>query len=166
MRTRLVTSILLGVVLAACGAGPGGPGGTTGSGATNRPASTQAGGGDVDCAAIRAAAEKLIGIQLLAQLTTPQSIETIKSIGNLDLDEMLAALDDLHALDNVSSPLGDAKASIDFYEKAATAAKALFAMDPVTQAAIDAYNEDNVGSIAEFLGRQAAISGAIGEADC
>ena len=166
MRSSLVSSMFLGFVLAACGAGPGGPGGTSGPVATNRPASTASGSVDVDCAAIRAAAEKLIGIQLLAQLSTPQSIETIKSVGNLDLDAMLAALDNLHALDDVSSPLGDAKASIEFYEKAATAAQALFALDPVTQDAIDAYNADNVGTIAEFLGKQAAISGAIGEVDC
>jgi hypothetical protein len=166
MQRRLASSIVLCVVLAACGAGPGGPGGTSGPGATNRPASTQAGGGDVDCAAIRSAAEKLIGIQLLAQITTPQSIETLKSIGNLDLDEMLTALDDLHALDGIDSPLGSPRESIKHYEAAAAAAKALFAMEPVTQAAIDAYNEAHVGTIGEFLGKQAAISSAIGEADC
>jgi hypothetical protein len=39
-------------------------------------------------------------------------------------------------------------------------------MEPVTQAAIDAFNKENVGSVADFLGRQVAISGAVGEADC
>jgi hypothetical protein len=172
MKTRIAVPFLLIVLLAGCGgAGPGAtgkpgatakPGATTGQAATGRP------GGPVDCAAILAAAEALVGLQLLAQLTTPENVASIKSkqIGNLDLDKMLAALGTMHALDGYSSVLGDPKAAIDFYEKAAQAAKALFAMEPVTQAAIDAFNKENVGSVADFLGRQVAISGAVGEADC
>ena len=45
------------------------------------------------------------------------------------------------------------------------AAQTLFATDPITQAAIDTYNQ-NVGTVAEFLGHQVAISGAIGAAGC
>lgn len=165
MRTQRALSalvaILLALVIAACGGG--GPAATGKSPtATEKPGNGTA----VDCAKLTAAASQLVGIQLLAQLTTPDRIASIKSLGNLDLDKLLTALDDLHALDSVSSPLGDAKASIDFYQKAAKAAKTLLAMDPVTQAAIDAYNTDNVGTVADFLGRQIAISGAMGEAGC
>ena len=161
MKTKATLSILLAVLLAACG-GAGTPGSTAnGPGATTKPA-----GGTVDCTKLKAAAAQLIGIQLLAQLTTPENIDSIKSINNLDLDKLLSALGDLHALDSDSTPMGNPKASIDAYEKAAKAAKTLFAMNPVTQAAIDAYNKDNVGTIADFLGKQIAISGAMGEAGC
>ena len=71
----------------------------------------------------------------------------------------------LHALDSHPAVLGDPKAAIDFYEKAANAAKVLFATDPMTQAAIDTYNQ-NVGTLTEFLGHQGAISAAMGEAGC
>lgn len=160
MKTIRALSILLVVLLAACG-GAGGPASTAKGGtATQKPA------GNVDCTAMKAAAAQLIGLQFLAQLTTPETIESIRTVGNLDVDKLLSALGDLHALDGVSSPLGDAKGSIAFYEKAAKAAKTLLAMDPVTQAAIDAYNKENVGTVADFLGKQIAISGALGEAGC
>ena len=159
MKMKLALSIVLTVVVAACG-GAGAPGSTAKTGATQKP------GTAVDCTKMKAAAAQLIGIQLLAQLTTPDAIASIKSINNLDLDKLLSALGDLHALDSVSTPMGNPKASIDAYEKAAKAAKTLFAMNPVTQAAIDAYNKDNVGTVADFLGKQVAISGAMGEAGC
>src|SRR5689334_16499354 len=101
MKTNLALSIVLAGVLAACGgAHPG---------ATQQPA-----GGKVDCTKMKAAAAQLIGIQLLAQLTTPENVASIKSqaMGNLDIDALLSALGDLHALDGVSSPFGDTKASI------------------------------------------------------
>jgi hypothetical protein len=168
MHTKVAILLFSIVVLAACGGSA--PGQTPGSiGATPAPAATSGpagGGGAVDCAAMKSAAEALIGIQLLAQLRSPESIESIKSLGTLDLDAMLAALDELHALDGFAGPLGDPKTSIDHYEKAAAAAKALFDMDPVTQAAIDAFNDEHVGTIGDFLGKQIAISGAMDEADC
>lgn len=162
MKTKLAISILLAATLAACGGAGGGPATKNPTAATSKPG----GGTTVDCAKLTAAASQLIGLQLLAQLTTPETIASIKSVGNLDIDKLLSALGDLHALDSVASPLGNAKASIDFYQKAAKAAKTLLAMDPVTQAAIDAYNKDNVGTIGDFLGKQMAISGAMGEAGC
>ena len=173
MRITLVISVLLVALVAACGG--------TGATSTSRPPTgggpTSAGGGSsttapggngkVDCTAIRTAAQQLLMVQLLAQLRTPDAIEPIrtKKIGNLDVDVFLAGMHDLHALDSYASPLGDPKAAIDFYEKAGQAAKVLFATDPITQAAIDTYNQ-NVGTVAEFLSHQTAISGAIGAAGC
>lgn len=165
MKSRLVTTILALTVLAACsGAGPGAttkPAATSGTAATAKP------GGKVDCEAIKTAAQQLIAIQLLAQLKTPDTIESIKnkSIGNLDPDAFISAMGTLHALDGYSSALGDPKAAIDYYIKVAQAAKVLFATEPMTQAAIDTYNQ-NIGTVSDFLGRQVAISGAIAEAGC
>ena len=61
------------------------------------------------CCHSQTPASRLLGIQLLAQLTTPETIASIRDqeIGNLDLDALLAALDELHALDSFASPLGD-----------------------------------------------------------
>jgi hypothetical protein len=164
MKTRLAAPLLMIALLAGCGgAGPGGTSKPTGGqSSTGQPP------GQVDCAAIEEAGKQLVGIQLMAQLTNPDTVASIrdKQIGNLDLDAMLAALAVLHALDGYPSPLGDPKAAIDSYEKAARAAKELFAAEPITQAAIDAFNAENVGTVGAFLGRQAAIAGAIDEAGC
>lgn len=165
MRTRLAIPVLLLVLLAGCNAGSGSPGSSTGQ--STPGASVPAGNGTVDCAKIRTASQELLSLQFLAQLKTADTIEQIRTnqIGNLDLDVFLAAMHDLHALDSHASPLGDPKAAIDFYERAGEAAQVLFATDPMTQAAIDTYNE-NVGEVADFLGHQMAISGAVGEAGC
>ena len=168
MHTRLLLSSLVVVLLvAACGGG--GTGATsrpnppaTGTGATSKPA------GQVDCDAIKTAGQQLLAVQLLAQFRTPENVAAIKdnAIGNLDLDAFLAALAVLHALDAYPSPLGDPKAAIDRYEEAARAAQVLFETEPVTQAAIDAFNSENIGTVGEFIGGQAAIAGAIDEAGC
>lgn len=165
MRIKLVLPILMMAILAACGGSS--PGTTSKPGATSGTAATSKPGGKVDCAAITTAAQELIAIQFLAQLKTPDTIASIKNktIGNLDLDKFLAGMQTLHALDPYPSVLGDPKAAIDFYIKAAKAAQVLFATDPMTQAAIDTYNL-NVGTVGDFIGHQAAISGAIGEAGC
>ncbi|HEX7473862.1 MAG TPA: hypothetical protein VF323_12325 [Candidatus Limnocylindrales bacterium] len=172
MRTRLVIPALLVAVLAACG----GSGGTASSAnppaassqtSTGQPTTAPAGNGKVDCATIKTAAQELLSVQFLAQLKDADTIAQVKAkqIGDLDLDKFLAAMHDLHALDSYTSVLGDPKPAIDFYEKAGTAAKVLFATDPMTQAAIDTYNL-NVGTVAAFIGHQAAISGAMGTAGC
>ena len=172
MRTRLVTPFLLAVLLAACG-------GSTGAASTARPpdasqapaaqsaAAAPAGNGKVDCTAVKDAAAQLLMVQLLAQLRDPDAVEAIrtKQIGNLDIDAFLAAMHTLHALDGYSSVLGDPKAAIDVYETAGKAARTLFATEPVTQAAIETYNQ-NVGTLTEFLGHQGAIAGAMDAAGC
>jgi hypothetical protein len=167
MHSKLALSILAVAVFAACGgAAPGAttkpnPGQSSGTTATNPP------GAQVDCAAIKTAAQQLVGLQLMAQMTDVETAESIKdkNIGNLDPDAMLAALATLHALDSYVNPLGDPKAAIELFERSAQAAKVLFAKDPMTQADVDAYYE-TVGSVGTFIGNQAAISGAVGEAGC
>jgi hypothetical protein len=167
MRIKFVVPAVLVALLAACSAtGSASEAGTASTG--QQPgASTPAGNGTVDCAAITTAAQELIMVQFLAQLKTADTIEAVKThqIGNLDLDKFLAAMNTLHALDSHPGVLGDPKPAIDFYEKAAKAAQVLFATDPMTQAAIDTYNE-NVGTITEFLGHESAISAAMGEVGC
>ena len=172
MRFKLVIPLLLVALVAACGGGSAASNANpsaTNQVATGQPAGSPARGGNgtVDCAAIKTAAQQLLAVQFLAQLRTADTIEQIrdKKIGNLDLDAFLAGMRDLHALDSYSSPLGDPKAAIDAYEKAGAAAQVLFATDPITQAAIDTYNE-NVGTIPEFLSHQSAIAGAMDEANC
>ena len=109
----------------------------------------------------------VLWLQLLAQLDSPETIESIKSkhIGNLDIDKFLADMKTLHALDSHPSPLGDPRESIDFYEKTAKAAAVLFAADPIDQAAIDTYTV-NVKPISTFLGHQTAIIAALDAANC
>ncbi len=167
MRKPLAISTLFVLLLAACSGGV--PGATSGPNppSTAGPAATSKPAGNVDCAAIDTAAQQLFAVQLLAQMTTPDTVDAIrdKDIGNLDIEAFLAGMGELHALDAYSSPLGDPKAAIEVYEKAGEAAKVLFATEPITQAAIDTYYE-NVGTVGEFLGNQVAISGAIDEAGC
>jgi hypothetical protein len=166
---RVLPAAFIVVVLAACS-------GTSTASNPNPPAASQAAtgqasnppvGGKVDCAALKTATQQLLAVQFLAQLKNPDTIASIKNkrIGNLDLDAFLTAMHTLHALDPYASPLGDPKPAIDFYEKAGTAAKVLFATDPLTQAAIDTYNL-NVGTVPAFLGHQIAISGAMDAAGC
>lgn len=163
MRIRLAIPALLVAILAACSSGGGGSSGAPSSANPSTPAGQQ-----VDCDAIETAGQQLLAVQLLAQLRTPDNVASIRDqqIGNLDLDAFLAAMADLHVLDSYSSPLGDPKAAIDFYEEAGRGAQALFANDPITQVQIDTYNTEFVGTIPEFLSHQVAISGAIGEAGC
>ncbi len=167
MRIRLAISALLVTLLAACGSA-GTPSNANPSSTRQEPGvSAPAGGGQVDCAAMKTAGQQLLAIQFLAQLRNADTIESIRTgqIGGLDLDKFLAGMNELHALDSFSSPLGDPKAAIDLYEKAGRAAQVLFATEPITQAAIDTYNE-NVGTVSEFLGHQIAIAGAMDEAGC
>jgi hypothetical protein len=167
MRIRLVIPALLVVLLAGCGSA-GAPSSANPSSTRQEPgASVPAGGGQVDCAAIKGAAQQLLAVQFLAQLRNPDTVEQIRTgqIGGLDLDKFLVGMNDLHALDSFSSPLGDPKAAIEVYEKAGKAAQVLFATEPITQAAIDTYNE-NVGTVSEFLSHQVAIAGAIDAAGC
>lgn len=129
--------VLVVALLAACS---GGSGASTGASSNAQPsassghASSAGQPGTSSWAAITTAAQELIMVQFLAQLTTPDAVEAVKThqIGNLDLDKFLAAMHTLHALDGHPGVLGDPKAAIDFYEKAGKAAQVLFATNPVT----------------------------------
>jgi hypothetical protein len=173
MRTRLALATILTAALVAACSGSGGttttprPVATNAQASSGQPADTAAPAGNVDCAAIKTASQQLLAIQLLAQLKSADTIESIRSkqFGNLDLDAFLAAMAALHALDGYTSPLGDPKAAIQVYEQAGQAAQVLFATDPITQEAIDTYNT-NVGTVSEFLGHQIAIGGALDAAGC
>ncbi len=130
-----------------------------------------AGSAAVDCAALIAAGKKLVGIQLMAQVKTPDSVANMKKERGLrvDTDLTLAALGTLHGLDG----RGDAKDAIDFYENATREYAKLLANDAPTQADVDAYNKaigidpaDLRGSLGRFLGKQAAISTALNQAGC
>jgi hypothetical protein len=165
MNSRRLLPILIALVVAACGGAA--PGSTSKATSAGGGLPTPKLGGKVDCAAINTAAQQLLAIQFLAQLNTPDVIESIKTkeIGNLDLDAFLGAMHELHALDGYSSVLGDPKAAIDLYENAAKAAQVLFATNPMTQDAITTYSH-SIGTPTEFLQRQVAISGAISAAGC
>jgi hypothetical protein len=169
MRNRLVLPVLFVALLSACGGSSGASSGSSSHANPSVAAQASTGGqpGTVDCASLKTAAVELLAVQFLAQLKTPDSVEAVKThqIGDLDLDKFLAAMHTLHALDGHPGVLGDPKAAIDIYEKAANAAKVLFATDPMTQAAIDTYNV-NVGDLTEFLGHQGAISASMGEVGC
>lgn len=178
MRIRLLLLAALLAVLAACGssgdpaqggtATPGGPAATSDT-ATDAPTDAPAGNGNVDCAKVQAAiTELIVPIQLMAQIRDPDAVSTFKeglAGTKLEPDRILAALHDLHELDGVSSVLGNPKDAVDAYEDAATALKTLFDKASPTQADVDAYN-DHIGELSTFLMHQAAISGAVDEADC
>lgn len=167
-----VTAVLL---LAGCGAGatdtpPAANGGheasslPPGDGGNQPPQ-----GGSLDCTAInRASGELVVGVQLLAQIRDPESVERLKggTAGpRLDLDQLAADLATLDPLAAYPSPLGDPGQAIAAYKSAVAEAKELFAADPATQDAIDAYHS-HLGSISDFLGHQVPIGGAVDKAGC
>ncbi len=176
MRTRLLAPAILALALAGCGSAAAPTQGgvattapTQAPAATDAPTQVPAANGSVDCAKVKAAlADLIVPLQLMAQIHDPATADSFKagSIGpKLDPDKILADLHDLHALDGVSSPLGDPKSAIDAYEGAGQALKTLFATSPTTQAAVDTYNQQ-VGDLTAFLMHQSAISGAMDQAHC
>ena len=176
MRSQIHSLALTAVVVAACGGGGASttPGPTSAANptppASQAAASTSSGGGtgSVDCSAFSdAGAQLVIGVQVLAQMRTPDAVAAVKNktFANFDPDAFIAAMQTLHALDGSASPLGDPKAPIDAYIQAGQAAKELLAKSSVTQADVDAYLT-TVGTIADFLGKQMAISGAMSAAGC
>ena len=96
---------LLVLTLAACGGSPAAiasPSIANGQSAAAQPAASGAtgGAGTVDCASLKTAAQQMTMLQLLVQIRTPDSVEPVrsKSIGNLDLPVLLAALHTLLSL--------------------------------------------------------------------
>src|SRR5687767_12423374 len=160
-------------LLVACGsdADKSGSGGATsepGISATETAPDGDESGGAVDCAEVRSALTTMgIPLQLMAQVRDPSSIQTLKEppVGPIDMDAFLAAIADLRVLEAYPSPLGYVKDSFDSYEQAGVALKGLLEEEAVTQADIDAYNA-KIGPAGEFLAKQSAIAGAMGEAGC
>ena len=176
------------LVLAACG---GGSEASSSSGGGTRPAAAPASGasstteaesesepesesgsgtasrGAIACDELDDAAEQLASVEYLLLLDTPDHARAIKTnlVGDLDLTEFLTAMRTLHQLDPYGGPLGDPRTAIETYEAAALAARDLFAVEPITQAAINVY-QDSLGDPAAFLSQQTAITGALAEAGC
>lgn len=146
--------------------GDGGGNATTDDGGSDDGGSD--GSGQIDCDTVTAALSDIgVPVQLMAQVRDPATLAAIKegTVGNLDIDAFLAAIDVLHALDSFDGPLGDPKESLDAFEEAGTEMKALLAADAPTQADIDAYNT-TIGSAGDFLGLQVAIAGGLDAANC
>lgn len=164
LRRRVLALLAVAVLVAACGAGA--PGGAASAGAASGPAASSA--AKPNCAALKKAASQLaVGVQLLAQMRSPQTVEAVKDkvVGDFDPDTFIAALQQLHAVDSPTAPLGNPKTAIDNYIAAAQSAKTLLAKDGVTQADVDAYLA-KVGTISDFVGGQAPISAALSAAGC
>lgn len=169
MRSRIPALALVALLaVAACSGGGAGSSATAPASSPGASAAPSAASGKADCATLKKAAAKIIvGIQLLAQMRSPESVQAVKDkvVGDFDPDDFIAAMQQLHALDGSASPLGDPKTAIDNYIAAAQAAKTLLAKSSVTQADVDAYLQ-KVGTISDFLGGQLPITGALSAAGC
>jgi len=175
---RAALLVIVVFTLAACGGSSGddpGASSTTGAGddsaaplAANddsAPVGTNDSSGDIDCAALGAARAVIsTETQSLAQVSAPNWVAQLSDFG-LDIDAYLRAVDTLRPLEGVGSPLGSPKETLDLYQSAGEAMKAMMEADAVTQADVDAYNEI-VGTVGDFIGSQIAINGALGEAGC
>jgi hypothetical protein len=129
--------------------------------------SPAAAGGAVDCSAITKddLAKFLVYTQILAQISTPDTVAAIKSKSITDYtpESFAAILAKLQVLAGHPAPgMGDPAAALEFYGKANDSAKALLDSASVTQAQLDAY-QAQVGGVASILGKQVAINAAIGE---
>lgn len=168
MRPLLIPLLAVALLVAACGGASSASTQNAASSAAASQAAGTAGTGKADCASLKkAAAQLVVGIQLLAQMRSPEAVAGVKDkvVGDFDPDAFIAALQQLHAIDNASSPLGNPKTAIDNYIAAAQAAKILLAKDKVSQADVDAYLT-KVGTISDFIGGQVPISAALSAAGC
>ncbi len=164
-----LAAVTLALILAGCSS----PATTTGAAqAGSTPAVTSttpasgAKGGSVDCTALSgdAGATYIVGIQLLAQLTTQDSVDSLKAgVLNYDPDAMGAILVKLKSLAG-HSILGDPGPDVDFYIQANDMAREILAVSgPVPQDKFDALKalEGDPGS---FLGHQLSINAAYDDA--
>lgn len=163
--------VLVGTVaLTACGGGDGSASSTAPRSTPTTSERSSEPEGAVDCAAVRkAAADMIVPLQLIAQMSSPDQVDSIKANQSvpLDLDGLLAALGTLHQLDGYDQPpFGSPKPSIDDYEKAAQGAKALLSSNQLDQASVEAFYRQDVVSPSAFLTKQAAISAAVDAARC
>ena len=148
--------------------------------AANPHTTATAGGGNsggssmssADCAAAKAAASRLIvPIQMLVGLKTPQAFQQLTTKGSTDLagmklnvDQVLADLQSLHAFDGYNKPpFGSPKEGLDKYQAAFEAVKKLASEGTPTQAEVDEFQSSKVGSAADLIKGQEAFSAALGE---
>ncbi len=148
----------------------------TATSTADRDASDGAGADDaaddaeLDCAALRAAAEGLgVDVQLMAQLRTAGQYTAIRE-GALTLDpgETLADIETLRVLEQieVEGGLGTVEESLDLYQQAALFTKANLAVDDPFA---DAQGDELVAltqDIGGFLAAQSPISAAFDAAGC
>lgn len=146
-------------------------GGTTTTAAPGGAVSTDPGAapmiGDVDCALLKDpnAANGLVGLQLIPQITSQEQVDAVKTGPmSFDVDALLAYLTALRPLAGVNTEaFGDPGPAIEHYIASAEATKALLAVEgPVPQEQLDAYVA-LVGNPAEFIMGQAPIGAAIEE---
>jgi hypothetical protein len=123
--------------------------------------------GDVDCALLTdtAAADGLVGLQLIPQITAVDVAEDFRT-GDLaiayDLDKLDAYLQALLPLADLDTEVfGTPRASIERYIAAAAQARVIAeSPTPVTQEMVDALAAE-VGETSDFIGGQASVSMAI-----
>jgi len=166
--TALV-AVTLAVILAGCSSpattSGGSQAGSTPAVTTSTPAGN-AKGGSVDCTAMSgdSAATYTVGVQLLAQLRSQDSVDLIKNgTVSYDPDAMGKILTKLKSLAG-HGVLGDPGKDIDVYIAANDKARDILAVSgPVPQAMFDDLStiEGDVGS---FIGRQVSINAAYSDA--
>jgi hypothetical protein len=123
--------------------------------------------GDVDCALLTdaAAADGLVGLQLIPQMTNIDVAEDFRT-GDLaiayDMDKLDAYLQALLPLADLDTEVfGTPRASIERSIAAAAQARVIAeSPTPVTQEMVDALAAE-VGDLSEFIGGQASVSMAI-----
>jgi hypothetical protein len=122
---------------------------------------------EVDCAYLTDEANQtaLIGLQLIPQMTSQSTIDSIKGTVDLRVDELLAYLDALRPLGGTEYEVfGDPADDIERYIEAANAAREILAVEgPIPQARLDAFVA-MVGDVSTFIGGQASIGAALDEA--
>jgi hypothetical protein len=122
--------------------------------------------GDVDCPLLtdENRAGGLVLLQLIPQMTSPEQVESIKSLGVSPIDEALEYLEALRPLGGREYvPFGDPADDIERYIAAVTTSGELLDVDgPVSQADVDELLAI-VGTTEGFIGAQAGIGFAIDE---
>jgi hypothetical protein len=164
--TALV-AVTLALTLAGCSSPASTPGDTqAGSTPAVTTPATDGGGGDVDCTALSGddAATYTVGIQLLAQIRSQDTVDSMKGSGlTYDPEAMDRILTKLKSLAG-HGVLGDPGPDVDFYLEANGKARDILAVSgPVPQSMFDDLIAFE-GDVGDFITRQISISAAYDEA--
>ena len=173
MRRSLALLVVV-LVVASCGGGSSSTATTSSASNGSRASSSSSSGSgvSVDCAQIKKDLVTLgfPGVQLLAQIRDQQVIDDIRLkqgvASAFDLDEFIAAVGRLHALDGFDSPpFGSPKASLDLYAAAAARLKTMIDSGAaVAQTDLDKYSQDFPAGT--LINKQAAVSAGSEAAGC